>query len=59
MAAAGIPVISEEEMRADPPDFLLVSPWFFRPLFVEREAAYLAGGGTMLFPLPRFEVVTG
>jgi NDP-4-keto-2,6-dideoxyhexose 3-C-methyltransferase len=59
MAATGIPIISEEEMRADPPEFLLVSPWFFREVFVEREAAFLAGGGTMLFPLPRFEVVTG
>lgn len=59
MAATGIPVISEEEMRADPPDYLLVSPWFFRDVFVEREAAYLAAGGRMVFPLPRFEVVTG
>lgn len=59
MAATGIPVISEEEMRADPPGYLLVSPWFFRDVFTAREAAYLAGGGAMVFPLPVFEVVTG
>jgi SAM-dependent methyltransferase len=59
MAAAGLPIISEEEMRADPPAALLVSPWFFRDVFVKREAPYLAGGGRMLFPLPRFEEVTG
>ena len=59
MAAAGIPVISEEEMRADPPEYLLVSPWFFSEVFLKREAAYLAAGGRMVFPLPRFEVVTG
>ena len=59
MAATGIPIISEEEMRADPPEYLLISPWFFRSVFLEREAAYLAGGGAMVFPLPRFEVVTG
>ena len=59
MAAAGIPIISEEEMRADPPEYLLMSLWFFRALFLEREAAYLKAGGAMLFPLPRFEVVTG
>ncbi len=58
MAAAGIPIISEEQMRADPPDALLVSPWFFRRGFIEREAAYLEAGGVMVFPLPRFEVVT-
>ena len=59
MATTGIPVISEAEMRAGPPEYLLVGPWFFRDLFVEREKEYLAGGGRMLFPLPRFEVVTG
>ena len=59
MAATGIPIISEEEMRADPPEWLLVSPWFFKSVFVERERSYLEAGGRMLFPLPRFEVVTG
>jgi SAM-dependent methyltransferase len=58
MATTGIPIISEEAMRADPPDALLVSPWFFRDVFVDREKDYLAGGGQMMFPLPRFEVVT-
>lgn len=59
MAATGIPIISEEEMRASPPDALLVSPWFFRDVFVQREAEYLRNGGAMVFPLPRFEVVRG
>lgn len=59
MAATGIPIISEEEMRADPPEWLLVSPWFFRDVFLEREAEYLRNGGRMAFPLPRFEVVGG
>jgi SAM-dependent methyltransferase len=57
MAAAGIPIISEEQMRADPPQWLLVSPWFFRDVFLDRERAYLEAGGRMVFPLPRFEVV--
>jgi SAM-dependent methyltransferase len=56
MAATGIPIISEEEMRADPPDALLVSPWFFRPVFLDRERDYLNTGGRMVFPLPHFEV---
>jgi NDP-4-keto-2,6-dideoxyhexose 3-C-methyltransferase len=55
-AAGGLPIISEEEMRADPPDYLLVSPWFFREVFIEREREYLARGGRMVFPLPHFEV---
>ena len=56
--SAGIPVISEEQMRADRPDYLLVSPWFFRSGFIQRERAYLESGGRMIFPLPQFEVVT-
>ena len=57
MNATGIPVISEEEMRRYPPDYLLISPWFFREVFLEREKDYLAAGGSMIFPLPQFEVV--
>jgi NDP-4-keto-2,6-dideoxyhexose 3-C-methyltransferase len=57
MAATGIPIISEEEMRLAQPDYLLVSPWFFRDVFLEREKDYLAAGGKMVFPLPAFEVV--
>lgn len=57
MAATGIPIISEEQMRLNPPAALLVSPWFFRQVFVRREASYLENGGHMIFPLPQFEVV--
>lgn len=59
MSAIGVPIISEVAMRRDPPDYLLVGPWWFRDRFVEREHAYLAAGGRMVFPLPRLEVVTG
>ena len=55
--STGMPVISEEQMRADHPDILLASPWFFAKGFIEREKAYLGSGGRMVFPLPKFEVV--
>ena len=57
MASTGIPIISEEMMRADPPEYLLISPWPFREVFLQREKAYLDSGRHMIFPLPRFEVV--
>jgi NDP-4-keto-2,6-dideoxyhexose 3-C-methyltransferase len=57
IASLGIPIISEEQMRADPPEYLLVSPWFFRDVFLERERDYLNGGGQLVFPLPHLEVV--
>jgi NDP-4-keto-2,6-dideoxyhexose 3-C-methyltransferase len=56
--SAGMPIISEEQMRADHPGYLLMSPWFFRDGFIRREKAYLDAGGAMIFPLPYFEVVT-
>ena len=57
MAATGIPIVSEVEMREARPGYLLVSPWFFREVFLAREKDYLAAGGRMVFPLPQFEVV--
>jgi len=58
MATTNIPVISEAEMRDDPPEYLLIGPWFFRDLFIKREAKYLQNGGRLIFPLPQFEVIS-
>lgn len=55
----GIPIVSEDAGRANPPDLLLCGIWQFREAVLRREAAYLQAGGTMLFPLPRVDVVTG
>lgn len=52
-----IPIISEEEARADSPDYFIVLPWHFRDEFLEREAAFRANGGKFIFPLPNFEIV--
>jgi SAM-dependent methyltransferase len=57
MSATGIPIISEEAMRHDRPEALLISPWFFRSVFLRREIEYLSAGGRMIFPLPHFEIV--
>ena len=51
----GIPIVSESEIKARKPDYLLVFPWHFRKNLIEREAAFLAGGGRMIFPLPKIE----
>ena len=52
-----IPIVPEREVRAARPDHLLVLPWHFRDGIVGREQAYLAAGGSLLFPLPRIESV--
>jgi SAM-dependent methyltransferase len=53
----GIPIVSENEMRERNPDYLVVFPWHFRDSIVEREDAYLQGGGRLIFPLPEIEIV--
>lgn len=53
-----IPIISEEEGRARGPDYLMVFPWHFREEIISRETAFLEAGGHLVFPLPRFEVVS-
>ena len=53
----GIPIVPEAEAFAMRPDYMLVLPWHFRRGICEREAAYLQGGGKLIFPMPRIEVV--
>jgi SAM-dependent methyltransferase len=51
-------IISEEEMRHNPPDYLLIGPWWFKDMFIERESDYLDQGGALIIPLPNVEVIT-
>ncbi|HUX70784.1 MAG TPA: class I SAM-dependent methyltransferase [Cellulomonadaceae bacterium] len=57
IASTGMEIISEEQARAERPDYMLVLPWFFRAEFIEREADYLRAGGRLIFPLPEVEIV--
>lgn len=47
-----IPIISEDEMRAARPDFLLCLPWHFVEGFRQRERALLESGTQFIVPLP-------
>lgn len=53
-----IPICSEDETRQKQPDYLFVLPWHFRDEFVKREGEYLKKGGKLVFPLPKFEIVS-
>ena len=55
----GIPIVSEKEARAMGADYFLVLPWHFKEGILAREAAFLASGGKMIFPLPEIEIVGG
>ena len=56
-AGSNIPIISEEEMRANPPDYMLVLPWHFINEFIERETDFLQNGGKFIVPCPEFNIV--
>lgn len=52
-----IPIISEEQARAEKPDYFLILPWHFLKEFKERERAFLERGGRFIVPLPEFKIV--
>ena len=54
----GIPIVSEDAMRAARPDYLLVLPYSFIKEFKERESAYLRAGGRMIVPAPSWQEVS-
>lgn len=52
MAGLNIEIISEDDMRQAPPDYLLILPYFFFQEFNEREHTFLENGGRFIIPLP-------
>ena len=57
LAGPWVPIVSEDEMRADKPKHVMVLPWAFRDEFIKRERPLLDAGATLLFPLPNIEMV--
>ncbi len=47
-----IPIISEDELLRNPPDYLLVLPWHFRNFFIKNTKF---SGITLVFPLPKVD----
>lgn len=56
--STGIEIISEEKMRQNPPDYLMVLPWHFKNEIIERESDYLKNGGKLIFYFPTFEIIS-
>ena len=54
-----IPIYSEEYMRKQNPDYMLVLPWHFINEFRKREKDYLNNGGKFIVPCPSFEIIEG
>jgi NDP-4-keto-2,6-dideoxyhexose 3-C-methyltransferase len=49
-----LPIVNEEELFANEPDYLIVLPWHFKPFFLSR---YHLKKARLVFPLPKLEVV--
>lgn len=53
-----IPIVDEETMRKDKPEYSLVLPWHFIDEFEKREQEYLKAGGALILPCPQFKIIT-
>lgn len=53
-----IRIIGEDFIKKNPPDYMLVLPWHFKKEIIQREKKYLKNGGKLIFPLPKFKIVS-
>jgi ubiquinone/menaquinone biosynthesis C-methylase UbiE len=53
-----IPILSEDEVRAMKPDYMIVLPWHFITEFIHREHEYLSNGGKFIIPCPNFQIIS-
>ena len=56
MVGVRIPIVAELAARERAASFLVL-PWHFREEIQERERGWVAGGGTLIFPLPQVAIV--
>jgi len=49
-----LPIVSEDQLLSNKPDYLLVLPWHFRKFFEENE---LFSSINLVFPLPKLDVL--
>ncbi len=49
-----VPIVPEQDLLADEPDFLLVLPWHFRDFFLQK---YKLRKASLVFPLPALETI--
>ncbi|MCA9403638.1 MAG: methyltransferase domain-containing protein [Candidatus Omnitrophica bacterium] len=52
----GIPIVSEAALEQIHPEYLLILPWHFESMIIQKEAAFLDRGGQMIFPLPKVRI---
>lgn len=55
-----IPIVSEKEVFAAKPDYLVVGPYHFRDFLLKlpHVKEYIEAGGKLVFPLPSLEIIS-
>jgi hypothetical protein len=55
-----IPIVSEQEVFASKPDYLVVGPYHFKSFLLNlpHVKQYIKDGGKLIFPLPSLEIVS-
>ncbi|MEA2453312.1 MAG: hypothetical protein QOG04_2022 [Actinomycetota bacterium] len=54
-----IPIVAPEELLTRMPDDVMIFAWNFADAIIQKEAEYVARGGTFLVPIPSPRVVAG
>jgi hypothetical protein len=52
-----IKIVSEQIIKKNKPDYLVVLPWHFKDFIIKKEKKYLETGGKLIFPLPQIEII--
>lgn len=57
MVGTDIPIVDENEMRREKPDYLLALPYSFVDAFKKREKELIDGGTKFIVPLPKVKII--
>jgi C-methyltransferase C-terminal domain/Putative zinc binding domain/Methyltransferase domain len=57
MPASHIPVLSEEHLKADKPDFVLILPWNLKDEIVAQLSYIKEWGGRFVVPIPQLQIL--
>jgi len=54
-----LPVLPTSVLTERKPDYVVVLAWRYAEAFLKKNAAYMAGGGKAVIPVPEFKVISG
>jgi nucleoside-diphosphate-sugar epimerase len=59
MPGSRLEILPPSRLVEDRPDFVLILPWNFRDEIIEQQAAFVAGGGRFIVPVPEPAILRG